>query len=152
MSGHLHQIIYISTAEPELTEDALLELLHASEKRNAERGITGLLLHSDGNIIQIIEGPEVATKELYKKICADTRHRGVTLIASTIIEQRDFPQYRMGFKRIKLKNRKKISPNFSPIVEESRLLQQEMKSMSKLVAVFLETFARTTHIYRPGQK
>jgi hypothetical protein len=55
MSKPYYQLLYYSTANPELTEDALTEILMESQKRNTKREITGLLLHSDGNIIQIIE-------------------------------------------------------------------------------------------------
>lgn len=151
MSKNLHQIIYISTAELKLTEDALLELLSESQKRNAAKDITGLLLHSDGNIIQVIEGPEDAIKELYAKISIDSRHRGVTLMASKPIETRDFPYFKMGFKRARSKDFKSKLPNFSDIVESGGMRVEELEKHSKMVSIFLKTFARTTNIDRFGQ-
>ena len=150
MSQKLHQIIYISTAEPVLTEDVLLELLTESQKRNAANEVTGLLLHSDGNIIQIIEGPQDAVKALYAKIAKDRRHRGVTLMSSKAIEQRDFPKYKMGFKRARSKDFKESIPNFSKIVDDGKFSQEEFEGVSKLVTIFLKTFARTTNIDRFG--
>lgn len=150
MSENLHQIIYISTAESSLTEDALLLLLSESQKRNSAKEITGLLLHSDGNIIQIIEGPEDAAKALYTKIAKDKRHRGVTLMSSKAIKQRDFPNFKMGFKRAQRGDFKMQLPNFSSIVESSNLKAEELDKMSKLVSTFLKTFARTTNIDRFG--
>lgn len=150
MNESLHQIIYISTAEPSLTEDALLELLSESQKRNAAKNITGLLLHSDGNIIQIIEGPEGAAKELFAKIAKDSRHRGVTLVSSKAIVKRDFPNFKMGFKRARSKEFKAQLPNFSSIVEGHSLESEALDEMSKLVSTFLKTFARTTNIDRFG--
>jgi hypothetical protein len=147
----LHQIIYVSTAEAALTEEALLELLSESQKRNAAREITGLLLHSDGNIIQIIEGPESAAKELYTKISADKRHRGVTLMSSRRIERRDFPNFKMGFKRTHSQTLEAHIPNFSKIVDERHLSEEELKGASKRVSIFLKTFARTTNIDRFGE-
>ncbi len=148
MSHKLHQIIYISTAEPTLTEDVLLELLSESQKRNAARGITGLLLHSDGNIIQIMEGPEGELKELFQKIAKDRRHRGVTLMSSRAIDARDFPNYKMGFKRARSKDFKEHIPNFSKIVDDGCLSPEELEGTSKLVTTFLKTFARTTKLDR----
>ena len=129
-----------------LTEDVLLELLSESQKRNAAHSITGLLLHSDGNIIQIIEGPEDAAKELYQKVSKDRRHRGVTLMSSKTIDPRDFPNYKMGFKRARSKDFKTQLPNFSKIVDGEGLDPEELEGLSKLVAIFLKTFARTTNI------
>jgi hypothetical protein len=100
MPEELHQIIYISTANEELTEERLLALLSKSQKANKARGITGLLLVSDSNIIQIIEGSKMAVLELYDKIKHDSRHRGVILMSSRKIDQPDFPKFQMGFKRM----------------------------------------------------
>lgn len=146
MTEDLHQIIYISTANQVLTEDVLLELLSASQKRNAARQITGLLLHSDGNIIQVIEGPEVAAKALYDKIATDSRHRGVTLISSRPIEQRDFPEFKMGFKRARSVDFKAQLPGFTDVVERRDVSDKQLAGLSKLVAIFIRTFARTTKI------
>lgn len=134
-----------------LTEDALLELLSESQKRNAARDITGLLLHSDGNIIQIIEGPVDTVKALYAKIAKDARHRGVTLMSSKAIQARDFPHYKMGFKRARSKDFKAHLPNFSGIVEGGRISEVELEKHSRLVSIFLKTFVRTTNIDRFGK-
>lgn len=146
MCDKLHQIIYISTANAELSEDALLELLSASQKRNAARKITGLLLHSDGNIIQIIEGPEAAARALYQKIAADSRHRGVTLISSRSIEKRDFPEFKMGFKRARSIDFKQQLPGFTDVVERRAVSDEQLAGLSKLVAIFIRTFAKSTNI------
>ncbi len=142
----LHQIIYISTANPELTEDRLLAILASSQKRNAERNITGLLLHADGNIIQVIEGPEDRAKKLYTKIAKDSRHRGVTLISSRPIQERDFPAYKMGFKRTHSQAFKQKLPGFTDVVERRAVTDEQLAGLSKLVATFIRTFAKTTRI------
>ncbi|HKK18871.1 MAG TPA: BLUF domain-containing protein [Opitutales bacterium] len=151
MSADLYQIIYISTANAELTEDALLELLSASQKRNAARKITGLLLHSDGNIIQVIEGPEAAAQALYKKIASDSRHRGVTLISGRSIEKRDFPEFKMGFKRARSIDFKHKLPGFTDVVEKRGVSDEQLAGLSKLVAIFIRTFAKSTNIDHFGK-
>lgn len=148
MTEQLHQIIYISTATESLTEEALLELLAASQKRNASRQITGLLLHFDGNIIQIIEGPEASVKALYETIAKDTRHVGVTQMSSKPIQTRDFPEYKMGFKRTNPQCVREHIPGFTDLVEKGRVNQGELEGLSKLVATFIKTFAKTTQFER----
>lgn len=150
MCDDLHQIIYISTANDVLSEDALLELLSASQKRNAARNITGILLHSDGNIIQVIEGPEAAAKALYDRISTDRRHRGVTLISSQSINRRDFPEFKMGFKRARSKDFKAQLPGFTDVVEKGHVSEEELAGLSKLVSTFIRTFAKSTNIDRFG--
>ncbi|WP_158279890.1 BLUF domain-containing protein [Coraliomargarita sinensis] len=150
MSDDLYQIIYISTANAGLTEDSLLELLSASQKRNAARQITGILLHSDGNIIQVIEGPEAKVKGLYEKISDDPRHRGVTLISGRSVQRRDFPKFKMGFKRARSKDFKAQLPGFTDVVEKGKVTDEELAGLSKLVSVFIRTFAKSTNIDRFG--
>ncbi len=147
MKKELHQIIYISTANEELTEECLLALLSKSQKSNKARGITGLLLLSDGNIIQIIEGPKMAVLELYEKIKNDPRHRGVTLMSSRKIDHPDFPNYQMGFRRLNQEIEAR-HPNFSKIIENGCLNTEVLANTSKLVSTLLKAFAVTTRLER----
>lgn len=148
----IFQIIYISSANDELTEDALLKLLASSQQRNASRGITGILLHSDGNIIQVIEGPREAVETLYVKIAADLRHRGVTLVARKAVLQRDFPDYKMGFKRAKKSDFHEQLPGFTDVVEQKAVSEEQLKGLSTLVATFIRSFAKVTRIEQSKSK
>jgi len=142
----LHQIIYVSSANAELTEGALLEILASSQTRNANRDITGLLLHADGNIIQVMEGPEHEVKPLYDKVATDTRHSGVTLISSRAIHRRDFSDYKMGFKRADVAVFNEQLPGFTDVVEKCAVSEEQLAGLSRLVATFIRTFAKSTRI------
>ncbi len=144
--SRLHQIIYLSSATEQLTEESLIRLLSGTQKRNASRHITGLLLYHDGNIIQILEGPEAAVKTLYAKIEKDRRHKGISLICSKAIEARDFPDYRMGFKRMKGETLEQEITGFSDLVERGRIDEAELEGLSKIVATFIKAFARSTKV------
>ena len=48
-------LIYFSTSVELLQEEALVKLLQHSRSRNAEEGISGLLLYVRGQIIQALE-------------------------------------------------------------------------------------------------
>lgn len=146
----LQQIVYISSAKPELTEDALLQILSSSQKRNAQRGITGLLLHADGNIIQVMEGPLNEVKLLYQKVAADRRHSGVALISDRAIDTRDFPNYKMGFKRTETVTFEQQLPGFTDVVERNAVSEEQLAGLSRLVATFIRTFAKSTRIDRFG--
>jgi hypothetical protein len=148
MDGKLLQIIYVSTAGPELDEHAMLDLLARSRRRNAERGITGLLLQAEGSILHVIEGSEGAISDLFSKIAKDPRHRGVHVLSRRKIGQRDFPDYRMGFKREKLKHLNGSIPGFSDFVENRSISSRGTEGKSRFVAAFLRTFARTTGLER----
>jgi len=146
MDQSLVQIIYVSSAAPELNEEALADLLAKSRARNEARGITGLLLHVDGNLIHIIEGEERAVSNLFEKIKRDSRHRGILLLSRRPIKKRDFPDYQMGFKREKTKDLINVLPGFTDIVEKRQITQNATKGRSPFVASLLKTFARTTRL------
>jgi hypothetical protein len=136
----------MSTANPELTEDVLLEILLDAQNRNASNSITGLLLHSDGNIIQVIEGREDKVNSLYKNIANNSLHRGVTLIVSEPIKKRDFPEFRMGFRRVRSRNLELQLPGFTEIVEQRNISDRQLAGLSKKVSIFIRTFAKSTKI------
>ena len=148
MSSPIFQLLYMSSAGVELTEEALLQILSESQQRNANREITGLLLHSDGNLIQVIEGAESTVEALFSKIERDPRHHGVTVLFRKFVETRDFPEYTMGFKRASSKQLAEKLPGFSEIVENRKLPKATLDGLSTQVSIFLKTFAKSTRLER----
>ncbi|MFP4068692.1 MAG: BLUF domain-containing protein [Opitutales bacterium] len=142
----LYQIVYLSSATREFTEAELLELLKSSRERNRQRGITGLMLYADGNILHIIEGAAPTVKALYKKIQKDPRHKGLHLLWSKPVPKRDFPDYTMGFSRESTSTLDEEIPGFSNVVQNHHLPDDMLDQLSKHVAVFIKTFARSTRI------
>ncbi len=92
-------LIYVSSATGRLDEAALAEILDVSRRKNAEAGITGLLMYSGGNIPQAIEGEEAAVGALFDRIKTDPRHRGIQKMMAFPIEKRQFPNWAMAVKR-----------------------------------------------------
>lgn len=90
--------MYISTAVNKFTKEDLDDLLTVSRTKNAEFGITGLLILKDYVIIQYIEGDKKHIKQLYENIKKDTRHVNVTLLKEEPIEQKLFENWSMGVK------------------------------------------------------
>jgi hypothetical protein len=148
MSSPIFQLLYMSSARPELTEEALLEILSESQQRNAAREVTGLLLHADGSIIQIIEGTESTVETLFSKIERDQRHHQIMVLSRKFVETRDFPEYKMGFKRASTQLLNEELPGFSNIVESRTLPKVTLDGLSKHVSIFLKTFARSTRLER----
>lgn len=142
----IYQLLYLSAASPGLNEAALLDILAASQQRNAAKNITGLLLHSDGNLIQIIEGAEIDVEALFSKIEKDHRHRQVTVLSRKFVEQRDFPEYKMGFKRTPENMRPEALPGFSDIVENRHLPPATLALLSRRVSILLKAFSKSTRM------
>jgi hypothetical protein len=103
----LVRLLYASRSSGTI-DDALLDLiLHGSEARNREHGITGVLCTypENGVFLQALEGARPAVNTLYGNIVRDKRHRDVTLLHYAEIEERQFAGWRMGnvdLKRINL--------------------------------------------------
>jgi hypothetical protein len=59
-----------------------------------------MLLYSDSNFIQVIEGDLQAINELYSRITNDRRPTGFIKLLKGEIQTRNFPEWSMGFKKI----------------------------------------------------
>ena len=91
-------LTYVSSATDLLDADDLVRLLAQSREANAQRGITGMLLYRDGNILQCLEGPEPEVRQAYDAISRDPRHRGVMTLVEEQVAERSFTDWSMGFK------------------------------------------------------
>lgn len=95
----IYQIIYISSAKPELDDFALREIAHVASLNNQENGITGLLLFHDGTIMQVLEGDKASVQSLYEKIKEDPRHSGCMILSESDKNAREFSNWFMGYKK-----------------------------------------------------
>jgi len=94
----LFQIVYASTASESFDRSALKDMLKGSVRRNAQAGITGLLLYKDGCFLQALEGEEPVVKALFAKICRDPRHHGIIPLIQEPVAQRYFSNSAMAFR------------------------------------------------------
>jgi hypothetical protein len=99
MDKPIHQLIYISAANRDFSEEELEELLTKARENNASLDITGMLLFHEGSFIQALEGPKAKVKALYEKIAQDERHTETVVLYKGDQEERDFDSWSMGFYR-----------------------------------------------------
>ena len=88
--------VYTSRAKSPFSEQELVELIASSRRKNAEAGITGLLLYVEGSFIQAFEGPYEAVEKLHSRIKSDPRHEGILDLVTTTTSRRSFPNWSMG--------------------------------------------------------
>ncbi len=105
-------LTYLSSATQKPDPDELEQLLRAVRPKNEALGITGVLLYSDGNYVQTLEGPADVVDAAFARIVADPRHRGVFLAWREEIEEREFPDWSMGFREMDMEQAASI-PGFS---------------------------------------
>ncbi|MCL6269628.1 BLUF domain-containing protein [Sansalvadorimonas sp. 2012CJ34-2] len=98
MSDQLFNIVYSSTAQDLFDEQALEELLKVARKNNKANGVTGMLLYSDGVFMQVLEGPRDKVQWTFDHINKDPRHHSVIILSQSLIEERQFGEWEMGFK------------------------------------------------------
>ena len=96
----LVQLVYVSAATKLLTDEELDQILESSVRHNTQNGVTGLLLYTKGNFMQVLEGTESAVSETYARICKDTLHTHIILILKEAIEVREFSAWAMGYRRL----------------------------------------------------
>lgn len=94
----LHCIAYMSTATKPMNSDELLFLLEQSREKNKRLEITGMLVYSLGNFVQILEGSAENVKGVYHSITQDSRHFGILKLIDKTIKCRSFSEWSMGFR------------------------------------------------------
>ena len=96
----LFHLIYVSTAVLPMSEEDLVDLLNQSRARNERHRITGRLLYKDGHFMQVLEGEEPSVMKIFGDIENDMRHKSVDTLRAKYIQNRDFPDWSMGFRNI----------------------------------------------------
>lgn len=100
MTLPLHHLVYQSVATTFLDEPELGQILTQSRAWNSSHGLTGVLLFSEGDIMQVLEGSREEVEYIFARISRDARHANVVKLADGPIAQRQFEQWAMGFKAV----------------------------------------------------
>jgi uncharacterized membrane protein (DUF373 family) len=94
------QTTYISTPTRPMTTDDLMDILNNARLNNVCMGVSGMLLYTGTEFIQILEGEEKVIEELLDAIKKDPRHRDFRIIEKKKITAREYADWTMGFKRV----------------------------------------------------
>ena len=137
----MYQLIYLSSATEMFTKEKLLALLEQSRPNNARLGITGILLYSNGNFMQTLEGEEPIVNALFKRIARDPRHQGLLDLIHEEVPQRDFPDWTMGFRDLSLDTTVPF-PGFTPFLNRP-LTPGEFADVSAKTRTLLHVFKKT---------
>ena len=86
-----YAIAYVSSKNSSISEAEVHTVLKNSCNYNNKNDITGLLVYSEGNFFQLIEGEENIIKELYyNTIINDPRHKNIISFVETEIHNSAF--------------------------------------------------------------
>jgi hypothetical protein len=94
------QLVYVSSARVRFTPEELDALLSQARTRNEAAKIGGMLLHDDGNFMQVLEGERDPVLALFERIRRDPRHHRIITLLSHQIAHRDFDEWSMGYRNV----------------------------------------------------
>lgn len=143
----LHHLVYQSVATTPMTEPELEALLTQSRSWNEGHGLTGLLLYSNGNIMQVLEGIEQEVHYIFHRIERDQRHFGVTKLSDGPIQGRNFSQWSMGFQAVNPEAFQRLAGYQDPENPAAHLATYSENSNPSLYEL-LSSFSRQNEIYR----
>lgn len=128
----MHRIIYFSAAPKELTKEEINSLFVTTKASNQKMGITGLLVHIDGNFLHIIEGKKENVLQILETSKTDELHKYVIPVYNKSIPKRIFKEWFTGCSAQDFTELKQ-SPKTNPVQAIS----------DKMVNVFLDTFQKS---------
>lgn len=91
----LTRLMYRSDATEIVDRELLRDIESVSKIHNKEHSITGLLVATEHQFLQVLEGPQSAIDQLYSRIVRDPRHNNCTIIAYHSIVRRVFDDWSM---------------------------------------------------------
>jgi len=94
----LYSLVYVSTATRLLAMEDIGRLLEKARQRNLDQDVTGVLLYSDGNFMQCLEGPAARLASVYDTIKSDSLHFGIIDLVREPIKSREFSEWSMAFR------------------------------------------------------
>ncbi len=96
----MFQLVYLSRSKYTMSDNELDDILAASRRNNANRGVTGMLLYAADTFLQVLEGPKLRVEALFDELYLDDRHQGARVLYSGPIAERSFDSWSMGFARL----------------------------------------------------
>jgi len=105
----LYELLYMSLANWEMSQEDLEGILAEARPFNADRGITGMLVYHRREFMQVIEGEKREILSLYERIERDSRHSRLRILIQGPIEARGFANWTMQFV-----NAKDVDPDLLP--------------------------------------
>ena len=92
----MRQLVYLSDATTDFTAVELKRLLDHARLSNRQDFVTGLLLMAGGQFLQALEGEPPAVESVFRRICADRRHRNLSILSDRTVSHREFGNWAMA--------------------------------------------------------
>ena len=133
----MFELIYTSVAEKDMSKEDILEILTCARINNEVHGITGMLIYSNREFVQLIEGEKDKIKALYDNIKADNRHTSVKVFHEGYIQSRSFAGWSMSFRELTDQDDLSEIPGFEAWGSVEHLLIKGLNNSSTGKELFL---------------
>lgn len=130
-----HAICYVSNSTIEHEE--AVELLNFCQHRNEELDIKGVLLYSEGNFLQILEGEKEIVQDLFEKIKEDSRHYGIMQLVGRDIKRGSFDGYKVDIISSEIRYEQDVPSEYLEALQG--IPPKVKKPMERMLTVFLAT-------------
>jgi hypothetical protein len=129
-----YAISYVSTQVNELRPCEVVQILHETETRNDYLGVNGLLVYSEGNFFEVLEGEKEKIKDLYRNIIEDKRHKDIILLFQKEVHKPLFDEKDSHFISENTLYRKMEIGHFDECIEDLDLQTRNMiKNMLRVM-------------------
>jgi hypothetical protein len=97
LANSVYHLAYRSRTAQFSTRESLQELLDQAREYNDRHDLTGVLLYSEGQFVQVLEGEKSKVIALYRRILHDARHLQLLVLSEGPGPKRHFADWRMAF-------------------------------------------------------
>ena len=146
MTESIHTIVYASSARWHLTEIELEDILRRARSNNTNHGISGLLLYSDGNFLQVLEGKKETVEKLFHRIELDNRHVGVIRLMEITSQERNFDGWSMGYRKINGQELETAVPGFNEFLNCESACEELKGRINSSVWTLLKSFRKIVNV------
>lgn len=136
----LETLVYVSSAALLLDADGLEAILVRARRNNLRDGVTGLLLHHEGNFLQALEGESGNVSKTFARIEADARHHGILTLHRGPIARRGFSEWSMAYR----KSAARQGPEGFLALTTETLAANLGPDIDRVVATLIDVFDATT--------
>jgi Sensors of blue-light using FAD len=132
----LESILYVSAATQLLSAAQMQQLLDSARARNVQQEVTGVLLYSDGNFMQYLEGPSVGLSKIYKVISNSSQHHGMIELLREPQLVREFLGCPMAFRAVGMPEMPTVEPENANVLRRLAEFQNPNSAARRLITKF----------------
>jgi len=96
----LQEILYCSRLAPDQSTTVVGHIVTQARARNAQEGITGLLVFDGLRFCQHLEGPPDPVISLMRRLAADRRHSDVRILYEGTLAKRRYQRFEVGLAEV----------------------------------------------------